>query len=382
MSLYPGACTPGGGGDDDCPPGTHFEARAPGTYARGAVATSSPAQTAIASHWFTGVELPLADELPGEGIDLPALDADGVPVGARARRDVLLRHTFRFGLGELRRRGETLEVPVEIENVGAGHRAPGGFSQEREVWVELTVTDGRGVVVYQVGKIARPADDLADKRLVRVTASGALLDARSRPQGLFGADVVDGPDAPAWSPDPRRGGTRFEGRGLVNLQNGFARCVRCVGRIDAKGACQALEGQPPLRASRFADGDYDLDTGECRSNLEGDAALFETYLPVGALDAERGIAKAPDAIIDSRSAPPGVPLAYTYVLSVARRAPPFDVRARLLFRPFPPYLLRAFAAYERAQDAAGLRPGGPQVTERMLLRDEPVELAHAEGSAR
>src|SRR5262249_29879857 len=152
------------------------------------------------------------------------------------------------------------------------------------------------------------------------------------------------------------------------------RCVRCIGTVDARGACQPLAGQI-LRADRFSDGDYDLDSGECRSNLVGTAALFETYLPVGALDARRGVVKAPDAIVDSRSAPPGVPLEYTYVIRAPARSGPFEVRARLLFRPFPPYLLRAFADYERGREREGDRPSGAQVGERMLRRDEPVELA-------
>jgi hypothetical protein len=379
MSLYPGTCArdngaPGGGG---CPPGSRFSPRAAGEYASGAVAPSSAAPARLASHWFTGVEIPFADELPDALVEDATLDADGVPVGVRARRDLLLAHTFRFGLGELRRRGATLDVPVEIENTGAGHRVPAGFSQERETWVELVVTDGRGEVAYEVGRLERPDADLADKRFVRVTAGDAIADARGRPQGLFGADVVDGPDAPAWSPDPKLGGTRFFGRGLVNLQNGFQRCVRCIGAVDASGACQPLAGQG-LRAARFADGDYDPDTGACRSNLSGEAALFETYFPVGALDADRGALKAPDAIVDARSAPPGVPLVYTYALDVGARPGPLTARARLLFRPFPPYLVRAFAEYERARARDGLRPSGPQVAERMLRRDGPVELARAE----
>jgi hypothetical protein len=377
MSLYPGACAPGGDGDGGCPRGTHFEARPPGTYARGRVAASSASLERVASHWFTGVELPLSGDLPEALLDDATLDADGVPVGARARRDLLLRHAFRFGLGDARRTGDALEIPVEIENAGAGHRVPAGFSQEREVWVEIVVTDARGGVVYEAGRLPRPDADLADKRFVRVTTSGAAADARGRPEGLFGADVIDGPDAPVWSPDPRLGGTRFRGRGLINLQNGFERCVRCIGTIDARGACAGRADQP-LRADRFADGDYDLDSGECRSNLTGAAALFETYLPVGALDARRGVLKAPDAIVDTRSAPPGVPLDYTYVVRVPSGGAPFDVRARLLFRAFPPYLVRAFASYERAQDRAGLRPSGAQVDERMLRRDEPLELARAE----
>jgi hypothetical protein len=388
MSEYPGTCerTPDGatsaaGAHDDldgCPPGTHFVSKRPGTYARGRVAPSSAEVTAVASHWFTGVEVPLARELDTSLVDDATLDADGTPVGLRARRDALIRHTFRFALGDARRRGSRLSVPVEIENVGAGHRVPGGFSQERETWVELRVVDARGAVVYQVGRLDRPDADLGDKRFVRVTTSDRQLDARGRPEGLFGADVVDGPDVLSWSPDPRFGGARFFGKGLVNLQNGFQRCVRCIGFVAADGTCAPGFGQGLTRADRFADGAYDPDTGECRSNLAGDAALFETYLPVGALDADRGVAKAPDAIVDSRAAPPGVPIVYTYELDTGAHPAPFEVRARLWFRAFPPYLVRAFAAYERGKAAEGSRPSGAQVDERMLSRDEPVELARAE----
>lgn len=357
-----------------------YPVKPPGTYAQGLVAPSSRAPTRVASHWFTGVEIPFADDVPAAMIDDPTVDADGMPVGLRARRDLLLRAAFRFALGDLRRSGRALQIPVVIENVGAGHRVPAGFSQERETWVELVVTDARGAVVYEVGRLRRPDADLADKVFARVTASDALADGRGRPLGLFGADVMEGADMPSWSPNPRLGGTRFRGSGLVNLQNGFQRCVRCIGVVDAQGQCQAGPGQGRTRADRFADGDYDVDTGECRSNLSGEDALFETYFPVGALDADRGVVKAPDAIVDTRSAPPGVPLTYTYVVDDRDRRPPFTVRARLLFRAFPPYLVRAFAAYERAQARAGRRPSGPQVEERMLDRDDPVELARVEGT--
>jgi hypothetical protein len=365
-----------------------YPSRPPGTYAEGFVAPSSPSPSRLYAHWFTGVEIPLSSELPDAVIEDATVDGDGVPVGVRARRDQLLRAALRLTLGEGRRQAGTLEVPLVLENVGAGHRVPAGFSQERETWVELEVLDARGKLVYSVGGIDRPDADLADKVLVRVTTSDARTDARGRPLGLFGADVVAGPDAPAWAVDsgassPRSRdvtGPRFRGAGLINLQNGFVRCVRCIGIVDAAGRCQPGPGQGVTRADRFADGDYDLDTGECRSNLAGDGALFETFFPVGSLDADRGVLKAPDAIVDTRSAAPGVPLTYTYVLDTRGRPAPFTVRARLMFRAFPPYLVRAFAAYERAQARAGRRPSGPQVDEAMLRRDDPVELARVEGS--
>ncbi|HEY8088723.1 MAG TPA: hypothetical protein VIF09_12780 [Polyangiaceae bacterium] len=357
-----------------------YPAKPAGTYAEGLVAPSSRAPSRVYSHWFTGVEIPFARELSDALVDDAAVDANGVPVGVRARRDALLKAAFRMTLDDPRRAGRELVIPLTLENVGAGHRVPAGFSQERETWVELEVTDARGFPVYEVGRLRRPEDDLADKRFVRVTSVASQEDGRGRPLGLFGADVVDGPDVPRWSPDPRLGGTRFTGSGLVNLQNGFQRCVRCVGVLDAAGRCVARDGQGLTRADRFADGAYDPDTGECRSNLSGEDALFETYFPVGALDADRGVVKAPDAIVDTRSAPPGVPVTYTYVLDTHGRSPPFSVRARLLFRAFPPYLVRAFAAYERALDRSGARPSGPQVTDDMLRRDDPVEIARAEGT--
>jgi hypothetical protein len=193
---------------------------------------------------------------------------------------------------------------------------------------------------------------------------------------VFGADVVDGPDVQQWSPDPRTGAREFRGRGLVNLQNGFLRCVTCIGFIDGQGRCQAGPGQDRHRADRFADGQYDIDTGECISNLRGDERFFETYFPVGSLDASRGLAKGPDAIIDTRSAAPGIPVRYVYDLDVPSGG--LKVEARLMFRAFPPFLVKAFAAYEADQAARGRRPSGPLVTPSMLSRLEVVELHRIE----
>jgi eukaryotic-like serine/threonine-protein kinase len=377
MSNWPGVCRPGPGNPDDlmdaaCPEGTHFEARAIGDRPRGHAATSGPTGE-ISSHYFTGVDLPLARELAVEELDRPGLDDHGVPLSARARRDLLLRASVKMRLDGTRRGGR-LAIPVTIENVGAGHRIPAGFSQEREIWLHLRVIDGGGRLIYEVGRVERDDEDLRDKIFLRVNTDPDRLDRLGRPQGLFGADVVDGPDAPRWSPPPSLGGRTFRGRGLVNFQNGFLRCVRCATTIAPDGSCEPRVGERH-RAERYADGDYDLDTGECRSNLFGDHALFETYFPVGALDADRGVPKAPDAIIDTRSLAPGEPVTYTYELDVGRG--PFRVEARLMFRSFPPFLVKAFAAYEEAQARAGKRPSGPLVTFDMLRRLERVELARA-----
>ncbi len=382
MSTFPGICVPVSEAPAlpdsasalrrGCPEGTRFVAREPGGRIRGQVAVGSKPSD-VSTHFFSGVDIPLAAEFLDSLTEEATLDAAGIPLGAAARRDLLLGSTFRFELDRPGRARGRLSIPVVIENTGAGHRVPAGFSQEREFWVHLEVTDATGRVVYEVGRIDKNDEDLRDKRFLRVNVRDDLLDGQGRPVGLFGADVADGVDVPRWQPPPHLGGTRFVGRGLINLQNGFLRCVVCIGRVDERGECQALPGQERARGDRFSDGDYDLDTGECRSNLLGENALFETYFPVGALDASRGVTRGPDAIIDRRSAAPGVPLRYEYDLPATGR-PPFSVTARLMFRAFPPFLLKAFAAYERLKASQGLRPSGPLLTESVLARLEPVEL--------
>lgn len=378
MSSYPGVCVAGDGSDplldESCPDGYRFEAHEPGRRLRGLMATSSTEPQALSPHYFSAVDLPLAAELSAAGFAEPGLDPSGIPLGFKQRRDLLLRRSLRLELGEARREGGRLEIPVEIENVGAGHKVPAGFSQEREIWVHLRVEDADGGIVYEVGRIERNDEDLRDKIFVSVNTDPDALDGLGRPIGLFGADVVDGPDVPRWSPPPELGGTELRGRGLINFQNGFLRCVRCIGEVSPSGECLG-SGFDRHRAERFADGDYDIDTGECRSNLSGRAALFEIYFPVGALDATRGLVKGPDAIIDTRALSPKRPLRYVYELSTGGRRGPYRVTARLYFRSFPPFVVRAFAEYEQKQAARGRRPSGPLVTFDMIERLERILLA-------
>lgn len=391
MSTFPGVCEPSGETvpasdtsgsapgkwDGVCPPGTRFAKRAPGSYPTALAADNSPAATEAVTHYFSGVDVPLSREYPEALVDEASLDVNGVPLSAKKRRDMLLRASMRLELGDARRSGGSLEIPVAIENTGAGHKVPAGFSQEREIWVHLVVRDASGSVVYEVGRVNRGDEDLHDKVFSRVNVSDSFTDRQGRPLGVFGADVRDGPDVPLWDPPPALGGTRFRGRGLINFQNGFLRCVRCIGEIAPDGSCRPGPGQGIFRADRFEDGDYDIDTGECRSNLTGHDAFFETFFPVGSLDATRGVMKAPDAIIDTRSLPPGVPVTYTYALDTGARRAPFEVEARLLFRAFPPFLVKGFIDYEREQARKGLRPSGPLVTGDMLKRLEIVEVARA-----
>lgn len=390
MSLFPGVCEPGAGDGDAqdgdsalqraCPDDMHFSSRAPGVFPTGGVANRSEPST-IVSHYFSSVDTPLTPHFSEEFLEEKAVDISGTPLGLEARRDLLLGSAFRFSLEPGKRSAKEVEIPIVIENIGAGHRIPAGFSQEREIWVHLRVSDAKGALVYEVGKLERDDEDLHDKVFDRVTTSDDNTDDAGQPLGLFGANVSDGPDHPQWDPNPAQGGTEFRGRGLINLQNGFLRCVSCRGKIDDEGRCQPRLFQDGHHADRYEDGDYDIDTGACGSNLTGHNKFIEVYFPVGSLDAERGVLRGPDAIIDTRSIAPDTPVRYTYVIPVeGEHQGPFKVEGRLLFRGFPPFLLKAFAAYELHMDAQGERPDGPLLTEKVLERLEIVELNRVEGS--
>src|SRR5690606_24007109 len=116
-------------------------------------------------------DVPLTPEFDERFIDQPTLDGAGIPLGAEQRRDILLGRTFRFEIEEARIVGRRLEIPITIENVGAGHKVPAGFSQEREFWVHLRVTDAKGALVYEVGRVDRGDEDLHDKVFARINVS-------------------------------------------------------------------------------------------------------------------------------------------------------------------------------------------------------------------
>ncbi|HIH75440.1 MAG TPA: cytochrome c family protein [Methanosarcina sp.] len=49
--------------------------------------------------------------------------------------------------------GENVEVEVKITNVGAGHKIPTGVTEDREMWLELTVKDSEGRILYNSGAL-------------------------------------------------------------------------------------------------------------------------------------------------------------------------------------------------------------------------------------
>lgn len=130
---------------------------------------------------------PLSDDLLGpEPIDPVRRDAwlaaraESTVSQVDAGRVAMLRAALRLSFAGLPAQvspEETLRIDAWVENIGAGHNVPAGFSQEREVWVELTVRDSGRPCVEDVDCIdllerARFEDPRAQCQVT--TASGAL----------------------------------------------------------------------------------------------------------------------------------------------------------------------------------------------------------------
>jgi CRP-like cAMP-binding protein len=348
----------------------------PASYPKGARRQLAPRPVTPSPHYFSGVDLPLARDYPRSSSTRPRSTSHGVPLSAKKRRDLLLRATFRFELDGARRSGGTLEIPVVIENIGAGHKVPAGFSQEREIWVHLTVRDGR----------ARALRGRPRRRRRRGSARQGLLAREHRaPRSSIAGPAARPlrrrrarrPRHPEWSTSPAEGGTRFRGRGPHQLPERLPP-LRALHRRDrADGSCQPGPGRAgtarPLRRRR-------LRPRHRRVPLE----------PLGAQRALRDLLPGRRARREPRRAE-GARRDHRHPLAAPGRARHLHVRARdgRAARPFPSR--RACSSARSRRSSCGLhrlraRAGAQgrcaraaRSSTEMLERLEIVEVARARG---
>lgn len=121
-----------------------------------------PLQTRpVVNHYFTGVDVPLMNtpELQARlgsyhpDVNQPGVDTHGAPNALSTRRQALLDAAVRIDLGTTDatvKAGQKFTVRASAVAL-TGHRFPAGFSQERTAYIQLTVTDNAGLLLYQSG---------------------------------------------------------------------------------------------------------------------------------------------------------------------------------------------------------------------------------------
>jgi hypothetical protein len=118
----------------------------------------------VVNHHFSGVDVPLL--YPSEmqarlGPDYPdpyqaGVDEYGIPNSLAQRRQDLLDAAVRISLAKTDSQaqlGQTFTGRAECVAL-TGHRFPAGFSQERTAYLQLSVTDDNGFLLYQSGYVA------------------------------------------------------------------------------------------------------------------------------------------------------------------------------------------------------------------------------------
>lgn len=111
----------------------------PNEYAQGPISIQSTSSKRITNHYFTGVDLALIN-FPGHQTQ-------------KARRQALLERAAEIDVSIEPNFTNPLILPVDVTvtNVGAGHNIPSGFSQERQFWVKLEVYDANNTLIYRSG---------------------------------------------------------------------------------------------------------------------------------------------------------------------------------------------------------------------------------------
>ncbi|MCP4343805.1 MAG: hypothetical protein GY799_34260, partial [Desulfobulbaceae bacterium] len=111
------------------------------TY-EGKAAVMGPDRADVASHDFSGANSTVLKHM---GSDEAA---------EKARQMLQTAASIKFeDIPEKFRPGMLSQVVVKVENIGAGHKLPMGFSEGREIWIDFSVTDASGSEVYGLGKI-------------------------------------------------------------------------------------------------------------------------------------------------------------------------------------------------------------------------------------
>lgn len=306
-------------------------------------------QRQVVTHYFTGVDVPMAgvdmlrsrlgDTYPdpyGEGVD-----RHGIPRSLAVRREALLRAAVRINLDktdQTARLGETFNVRVECVAL-TGHRFPAGFSQERTTYIQLSVTDDNGFLLYQSGYTVdkphpetgetQPDGNLHDEDLEHVHAvvdAGRHTDVYStgaedngHTNQVFELGPDDGPDARVYA------GTA---EGLVLFRNELTRIFlpgQSTGRVDADG--NAIVAATPHYEETFSAAFANtVDNFRSLRPLVPRTFRFEIKLPTKQELAELGI----DGI-----------------------KAPLHVHAQVNYEHFPPLFMRFLARTTGAEGPAG-----------------------------
>jgi len=114
----------------------------------------------LSNHRFTGPDYSLLKAFGQADLGLGNDSFARLESHLESERETLLHNaaTMRVTHPPQARKGSTLRVAVAVTNAGAGHNLPTGFASERQLWLEVTVTDQAGRRLFSSGDVDQYAD--------------------------------------------------------------------------------------------------------------------------------------------------------------------------------------------------------------------------------
>jgi hypothetical protein len=267
----------------------------------------------VVTHYFTGIDVPLEstqelkDRLGSDYPDPYATGADeyGIPNALATRRYDLAKAAVRISLAKTDATasvGGTLGVRLGAVAL-TGHRFPAGFSQERTAYVNLTVTDDNGFLLYQSGYVVdkphpqsgemAPDGNLDDEDLEHATAvvdpghmttpyvTGPATNGHLNM--VFESGPDNGPDSRVYAGIPE---------GLVLFRNELTRIFLpgdSLGRTDANGNLIKVQSGAHFEESFSAALANSVDNYRSLPPLQERDYEYEIELPTQAELAEMGV---------------------------------------------------------------------------------------------
>ena len=270
-------------------------------------------QRQVVTHYFAGTDVPLlsASELTARLGNFKdpyesGSDGYGIPLALATRRQNLLENAARIDVSPTDP-GATLgqELVVRVNAVGlSGHRFPAGFSQERTAYINLTVKDDNGFLLYQSGYVVdkphpdtgetAPDGNLDDEDLEHIHAivnGGKTLPVGSYATGagnngslndIFELGPDNGPDERVYS-GLDEGLVLFRNELTVIFQPGTG-----LGRKDANGNAIVVK-QPHYEETFNAATANTVDNFRSLQPLVPRQFLYRITLPTAAELAEMGV---------------------------------------------------------------------------------------------
>ncbi len=114
----------------------------------------------ISNHSFTGPDYSLIPDFGKEDLGLGKKGFARLEQHLDEERETLLHNaaTIKVTHPDDVRPGSKMEVSVAVTNSGAGHNMPTGFASERQLWLEVIVTDAQGRQIYASGNFDQYRD--------------------------------------------------------------------------------------------------------------------------------------------------------------------------------------------------------------------------------